>query len=139
MFISQNYFLYIDAYRLIRNTQKKSILTNSQQSSPHKTVYIEHPLYQHQQQQSPKHQMSTSPTKCQTYLTMPARKLTESPNHHQLIQIQNPTIVGNAAIMTLDTSAIANNTFYPAVTSTSYVQCQLPPTPPPPIFGKNLK
>lgn len=115
-----------DAYRLIRSSPNKSILTNSHQSSPQKTVLIEHPLYQNHQPQSPKHLLGSSPVKCRT-MTLPARKLTGTPNHHPSIRIQHgPNFVGNATIMTLglDTSAITAGG-----TTANHFPCELPPPP----------
>lgn len=74
------------AYHLITNSPTKSILTNSQHSTPQRNINtgLEHPMNQQQMKLPP-----ASPNK--GYVMLPLRKINDSPNH-QLIQIQHSNL-----------------------------------------------
>lgn len=114
---------------MIRNSPTKSILSNSQHSTPQRTVCLDHPLNQQQQHDSP--------NKGQTYHTMPNRKVSDSPQH-QLIQIQQQSNIDND-IVTLQAPINANNLFYPVVNRFPYQYHQPRPTSqsPPAFFVQN--
>lgn len=111
---------FLDAYHLIRNSPTKSILSNSQHSSPQRTVCLDHPLSQ---------QQNDSPNKSQTYHTPPNRKITDSPTH-QLIQIQQSNI--DNGIVTLQ----APVNLYPVVNRFPY-HYSTPTQSPQAFFVKN--
>lgn len=72
------------SYHLISNSPTKSILSNSQHSTPQRTIGSDHPLNQ-QQSKLP----MSSPNK--GYMMLPYRKINDSPTH-QLIQIQHSNL-----------------------------------------------
>lgn len=77
-------FRFAGSYHLITNSPTKSILSNSQHSTPQRTIGSDHPLNQ-QQSKLP----MGSPNKA--YMMLPYRKINDSPTH-QLIQIQHSNL-----------------------------------------------
>lgn len=75
---------FAGSYHLISNSPTKSILSNSQHSTPQRTIGSDHPLNQ-QQSKLP----MSSPNK--GYMMLPYRKINDSPTH-QLIQIQHSNL-----------------------------------------------
>lgn len=86
LFESFRFHFHFDtgSYHLITNSPTKSILSNSQHSTPQRTVGSDHPLNQ-QQSKMP----MGSPHK--GYMMLPYRKINDSPTH-QLIQIQHSNL-----------------------------------------------
>lgn len=113
-----------DAYHLLRNSPTKSILSNSQHSTPQRTVCLSHPLNQ-----------PPSPNKPCTPLHTNHRLSTAAhiPPNHQFIQIR-PTNIDNVAI-NVQAATHANNLHCPIINGVQYdFQATVPATGTHPLY-----